>query len=602
MVLTRVKTAFALGAGSIARVMSYRLLIKTGVHPAQRLSATAPAGRFFGPVATELSAGAAPGEVRYFGWIRRPLDDPPDWHRSVVDGKRGNDSGSWWTIPDFDPGVGDVKGIWEPSRFDWVVAFAQRASAGDAGAVTRLNAWLNDWSARNPPYRGHNWKCGQEASIRVIRLAVAAHVLGQAHAPSPALAELIALHLRRIAPTVGYARGQDNNHGTSEAAALFIGGSWLRSMNREGPEWERQGRELLEERSLRLIAVDGSFSQYSTNYHRLMLETLTFAEVWRRHVRAAEFSAGFHSRASAATEWLRALVDPASGGAPNIGANDGANLLPLTDADYRDFRPAVHLATAVFQDRAAYVGDGSWRAQLAWLRVPPPARQAPPARSGIFDDGGYAVLSLGDCRVVLRYPRFRFRPSHADALHVDLWVSGENLLRDAGTFSYAATTDEIACFAGVRGHSTVQFDDHDQMPKLSRFLWGDWLKARDASATGEASRAPAFEASYRDRWGAVHHRRIELREECLGVRDRVDGFAQRAVMRWRLRPGPWRIDGMTVTDGDHSLAVDADSPITRMELVTGWESRYYLQKTPLPVLEVEVTQAATVTSVYRWAR
>jgi len=37
---------------------------------------------------------------------------------------------------------------------------------------------------------------------------------------------------------------------------------------------------------------------------------------------------------------------------------------------------------------------------------------------------------------LLRYPRFRFRPSHADVLHVDLWVDAVNVLRDGGTFSY----------------------------------------------------------------------------------------------------------------------------------------------------------------------
>ena len=37
---------------------------------------------------------------------------------------------------------------------------------------------------------------------------------------------------------------------------------------------------------------------------------------------------------------------------------------------------------------------------------------------------------------MLRYPRFKFRPSQADALHVDLWVDGENLLRDARAYSY----------------------------------------------------------------------------------------------------------------------------------------------------------------------
>jgi hypothetical protein len=31
-------------------------------------------------------------------------------------------------------------------------------------------------------------------------------------------------------------------------------------------------------------------------------------------------------------------------------------------------------------------------------------------------------------------------------------------------------------FAGTASHNTIQFDDRDQMPRVSRFLFGDWLK------------------------------------------------------------------------------------------------------------------------------
>jgi hypothetical protein len=45
------------------------------------------------------------------------------------------------------------------------------------------------------------------------------------------------------------------------------------------------------------------------------------------------------------------------------------------------------------------------------------------------------------------------------------------------------------------------------------------------------------------------------------------------------------------------LQIHCDQPITRLELVSGWESRYYGAKSPLPVLEVSVAQApATLTT------
>ena len=69
---------------------------------------------------------------------------------------------------------------------------------------------------KESPYLGVNWKCGQEASIRVIHL-----IMGPFKSlknPSNALIQLIITHLKRIEPTTSYAIGQSNNHGTSEGA------------------------------------------------------------------------------------------------------------------------------------------------------------------------------------------------------------------------------------------------------------------------------------------------------------------------------------------------------------------------------------------------
>ena len=184
----------------------------------------------------------------------------------------------WWKIPDFDPNVGDIKLIWEVSRFDFLIPMAQRSSIGKSGEIERLNEWLSDWNLNNPPYLGINWKCGQEASIRVIHLIAAAWILEQEESPELALDTFIRIHLQRIFPTLGYAIGQANNHGTSEAAALFVGGNFIGG--EYGSKLSKIGRRLLENRASLLIAKDGTFSQYSVVYHRLMLDTYSFAEAW----------------------------------------------------------------------------------------------------------------------------------------------------------------------------------------------------------------------------------------------------------------------------------------------------------------------------------
>jgi hypothetical protein len=599
------------------RFAGYRLGVRLGWNPVRRLHAATPEGPFFGPSLVGPLAVPPVSDWQYAAhlfshWPINLPEGPPDWLANPLTGQRmPAPERPWWQIPDFDPAVGDIKLIWELSRMDWVLALSQRVRLEEPGALDRLNAWLADWCAHNPPYRGPNWKCGQEASIRVMHLACAALLLGQTRETLPALRDLIALHLQRIEPTVQYAVAQDNNHGTSEAAALFMGGSWLTTLgDARGARWAAIGRSLLENRAARLIGEQGSFSQYSLNYHRVMLDTFSMAETWRLALKLPAFSATWQARALAATRWLHAMTDPYTGDGPNVGANDGARLLQLANTTYRDHRPSVQLAMVLFAGKRAVDADGPWNHALQWLGVALPAEMAPAPSSLQADDGGFLVLRKGEAMALLRYPRFRFRPSQADVLHVDLWVRGQALLRDAGTYSYNTEPRWMDYFGGVSGHNTVQFDGREQMPRLSRFLLGDWLKTTQLEPLASHSHGVQGGAGYRDAGGAQHHRQLQLEPGLLRVHDRVSGFRQGAVLRWRLAPGDWQQDGGSnareghrhcVHNGSgHVLSVVSDVPIQRCEIVQGWESLHYLEKTTVPVLELEIALPGTITTEYQW--
>ena len=608
LLFRKVRTMLALGMPNLMRVASYRLGVRAGLNPVRRLAGGVAKGVFFRPAEQEpldllASKQWQQTALLFSYWPFTIAASTPNWHINPLSGARiAEPQNNWWQIPDFDPAVGDIKPIWEASRFDWVLAFAQCARTGDSSSFDRLNAWLADWCAQNAPYRGPNWKCGQEASIRVMHLAMAASLLGQVSSTTPALLELVRLHLQRIAPTLRYAIAQDNNHGTSEAAALFIGGSWLVAHGvREGERWQRLGRKWLENRAARLIGEDGSFSQYSLNYHRVLLDTFCMVEIWCQRQSLPRFSPLWYARSLAASRWLHAMVNAENGDGPNLGANDGARLLQLTDTDYRDFRPSVQLAMALFANARAYETEGVWNLPLRWLGVELPTVLAEQPGSCQFDNGGFAVLRRGAVMAMLRYPRFRFRPSQADALHLDLWLGGRNLLRDAGTYSYNTEAQWLSYFPGTASHNTVQFDDRDQMPRLSRFLFGDWLKTSYLEPLDVQAGTINFAAGYRDGYRASHRRGVHLHDDSLVVNDQVDGFQHKAVLRWRLEPGQWLFEGNILSNGEHVIQVHASVPIVRFELVGGWESRYYLEKTQVPVLEVEIDQPGSFITEYRWA-
>ncbi len=605
---TKLRTAIMLGLPNLWRVAVYRLGIRLGISQVQRLQYQIADGPFFSPSLSYQNAICLPASQlwiahhSYFGQHHIIDSKIPCWHVNPFNGASVNQpTRSWWQIPDFDHTLGDIKTVWEASRFDWVLTFTQHALNGQSRAIERLNLWLSDWVRCNRPYYGPNWKCGQEASIRVMHLAIAALLLKQHLHPLPPLKTLIKAHLLRIAPTIHYAIAQDNNHGTSEAAALFIGGSWLTALGEvQGHQWSECGRQWLENRAGRLIEKDGSFSQYSATYHRMMLDTYSMAEYWRRSLDLPLFSSDLYSRLKSAANWLYQITQVETGDAPNLGANDGAHLLPLGDFDYRDFRPSVQLAIALFCDRCAYAGYGSWNLPLLWLGLPVPLQSATFPSSRHLPQGGYSILRRKKAFLLFRFPRFRFRPSQADALHVDLWILGKNLLRDGGTYSYSKDDALHWYFSGTSSHNTVQFDGREQMPRLSRFLFGDWLQATTILPVDESDKITKVAAAYTDYQGASHCRKLALSESNLYVEDKVAGFSKNAVLRWRLSPGNWRIESQTVTNSIDQIVVHATVPIVRCELIDGWESRYYYQKNALPVLEIEIQKPGIIFSEFWW--
>ncbi len=606
----KLATMQRLGWINVARVAAYRTGIKLGLHPVQNTSSEVPQQPFFGvtqlPPFTQLSS---PSALLAFGTKAVSLKGPlPLWNSNVLTGvASGENEGPWWKYSDFDPAVGDIKLLWEVSRMAWAPLLALAFRNGDRNAGQQLNNWLEDWLKHNPPYNGRQWKCGQEASLRVLNLCVAALILGQESSAERSIVDLVELHLKRIAPTVAYAKGQDNNHGTSEAAALFVGGLFLSSNgNAAGRQYCRVGREMLEERVNRLFNRAGGFSQYSMTYHRMALDTLSLAEAFRLAFGAEPFQARFMQTADKAAHWLFDRVEHRSGDAPNWGANDGANILCAPGSDYRDFRPSVQLAMALFAGARAF-DAGPWNSALAVLRVHLPDRKAQLPQSTLDVDGGTAMLRVARAMAFLRLPGFAFRPSHADVLHLDFWLDGNNLLRDGGTFSYNTDAKTYTYFRGVESHNTVQFDDHDQMPSLGRFLYGAWISGSHSSSIQQIAATEHVEGAYTDQWGARHKRKMVLTTGQLVIDDDVSGFQQKACLRWRLAPGVWDFHGVADNEVEirfkpHpalSLNVRSESKIAA-QLTQGYESRYYMQKHALPVLEVQLTAAAKLTTTLVW--
>lgn len=543
------------------------------------------------------------GELRFFAHQWHRVGSPPDWlHDPWNEQPWPQTLAHWARTNEFSVAGRDIKIVWEPSRFEWAVVLARAyALSARPEFLETFCVWLDDWIAKNPVNAGPNWKCGQEASLRVLRFLEALRCLQWGLAAREPIHAFILAHLRRIGATLSYAIAQENNHGVSEAAALFVGGQWLLAHGAQAEtatyakRMALRGQRQLVERMVRLVAEDGSFSQHSVNYHRMILDTAAIVELWCRALGIDSPLAKCTSRVDAALTWLESLVDEGSGDAPNLGANDGTAMLLSPSTSYRDHRPSLQLVACLFRKCRLYL-CGPWDDAARCWGVNP---QELPLRSKVrtsrvFRAGGIVALVGRDTWGVLRVPVFRFRPCQADALHLDVWMKGVNVIRDTGTYSYNPVGEWHDYFSGTRAHSTCEFDDRDQMPRHGRFLFLQWLRADtfDFQSDEESQRVVAGYTDYRN---ARHVRAVRLEGRNWVVSDQLSGYRDKAVVRWHLAPGTWRLHESRLIGPGVCIEVVSTDRACQLRLVEGWESRAYLERTPIPVFEVEVRDpAATI--------
>jgi hypothetical protein len=648
-----------LGIHNVAYVAWYRFSIRSGMRkrffPQRDFGES---GHFFYPVESRTdypedwksnlfndTGKIVHGKLRYYGRHWKHVGNPPDWFLNPFNEVRYPDPDRHWTaLKDFHPKAGDIKNIWEASRFEGVVTLARAyAISGNAVYLDTINQWLGDWCRKNPVNTGPNWKCGQETSIRIFNLLQAALILNQWEHPSPALQEFVYHHLERIQANIRYAVAQDNNHGTSEAAALFIGGHWLARTYAAGPlngtqkswnvkaqecksssfcsdkeekskhnprqflsqpskwiQFARVGRRWLENRMNKLVEPDGSFSQHSVTYHRLLLDTLIFVEFRRKKLEADPFSDLFYERIRAAIQWLETFTDSQSGNAPNLGANDGAMLLNTHGCDYRDFRPTLQTASVLFQQKK-YFGPGIWDEPLHWFGL---NKQNVP-RAGLektdrIFPGGYVIMAGKTSWGMIRFPMYRFRPSHNDVFHFDLWCNGENICRDAGSYSYNSGNDEDdSWFKSVKAHNTVSFDDHEQMPRLGRFMLGHWIKPEYVGPIENLNYGGhRWSGAYKDFRGNRHQRTVEWHENTWTIKDLLSGPFKNAEIRFHLMSGPYRIEAYRAIAPWGTVEVEPFD--CQISMTSEFESLYYWEKQPVNLLVVRVEKdCGTITTRFR---
>jgi len=410
------------------------------------------------------------------------LGDGPDWLTNPKLRTHAKAEGHWSRMGMFDPNVGDVKWIWESSRFAWAYTLVRAyAATGAEKYAEKFWGLFESWCQQNPPNLGPNYACGQECAIRLMAMCFALYGL-ESSATSTVerrgkLTAAILMHADRIDHNIDYAISTRTNHSLTEAVGLYTAGT-LFPEHPQSQRWQRRGKAIFIREALKQIYPDGSYIQHSTNYHRLALQDILWA-IRLGQLNDDPFPEKFLARFKLATDYLYQLQDP-SGQVPNYGSNDGALIVPLNNCDYRDFRPVIQACRYALTGEKLFQA-GPWDEDIAWLFGPEAVRQKPTCEkrvSSAFNSGGYYTLGQKDSWAMIRCHAYRDRPGQADMLHVDLWHKGVNLLCDSGTYSYNDPAELYKYFKSSAAHNCIVIDGIEQMTTATRFQWFDWVKAK----------------------------------------------------------------------------------------------------------------------------
>lgn len=529
----------------------------------------------------------------------------------------------------------DIKYLWEAARFGWVFSLGRAFHLTQAEKYAE-SFWRNyeTFASANPPYLGPNWTSGQEAALRVMAFVWAAQIFSGSSSSSPernaALAGAVATHALRIAPTLVYARSQQNNHLLTEAAGLLTAGLALPD-HPKASRWCELGWKWLNEGLQSQIDSYGEYSQHSTNYHRLMLQLVLWANTL---IRRNDFSRYRWPRQTneailRSVHWLLSILDSDSGRVPNLGANDGAYLFPLTVCPFSDYRPVLNAAARAFLDYD--LPRGPWDELALWFEVPLENRKYVPLPRYLGDQ-----VYGKDSWVYLRTAQFSSRPSHADQLHVDLWWRSLNVAQDAGTYLYNADPPWENSLTSALLHNTVTVNGRDQFTRVGRFLYLDWFSAY---RRGILESDPAILQRIRGRhWGywrqGVRHERTvtsyadghwQIRDDLLPLRLPWDKRPLTFRLHWLLPDWEWQVENraqgmtlrMTSPHGPVGLQIavtgggSIDMNMVRAggqvftsgldgrkslpeEIIRGWASPTYGVKVPALSLAVETKSANDV--------
>ncbi len=530
-----------------------------------------------------------------------------DWYLDAVNGKK-SPRVPWFRVPYLDfHRVGDHKITWELNRHQHLVTLAKAYRlTGNSSYTDELFTQWYHWRANNPFPIGINWASSLEIAFRSLSWIWVWHLLQPCSAmpqsfPLDLHRELIrsARHIERYLSTYF----APNTHLLGEAVALFFIGT-LAPASRSAKRWQKLGWHIILQEAQRQVLPDGMHFEQSTYYHVYALDFFLHARLLagKNGVSIPVFLD------DVILKMLKALcVLSASGAPPQFGDDDGGRVFdprrnhrthmldPLSLGAVCFKRPDLKAASQGLTEETFWLAGPSAAQEFASLSAP----EVPPASSALKSSGIY-VMSGTDAAQQLAIDAGPQGAGwaghgHADALSVQLSVSGKEILADPGTFTYVDAVDGRAYFRATACHNTIEVDGVSQAESAGPFKWTNpahakverWINGKNFDFFSGSH------AGYTRLHHSLVHRRtvFYLKPSFWLVHDVLEGAdVHNVVIPWHFVPGSLAVAAGTARfkarNGGAVTLITTLSAGWKAESVQGWYSARYGAKEAAPVFNV----------------
>lgn len=538
------------------------------------------------------------GDVLFFSKTWMPLGLEYDWVTNPESGYHYDAHQHWTKINDFSREAGDIKFVWEKSRFSWLLTVCRYDYHFDEDHSEFVFGQILDWIDKNPINCGPNYKCSQEISIRIINWLFALNFYRNSDALSEdrwnKIITSIYWQADHVMKNINFSRiAVRNNHAITETLTLYLMGLMF-PMMKGATSWKKKGKKWFEQEIDYQIEDDGTFIQDSMNYHRVVIQLLTYA-IALSDKHNEKFSDFVYEKAYKSVNFLYQCQEPSNGWLPNYGANDGALFFPLSDNDYRDYRPQLDALHGLLTGQSLF-GDYLEDAQWVGCKVSSNRRSFDRIKKqyGIvkFEKSGYYLISENDTLSFIRCGLFKTNGS-TDQLHLDVWYKGRNILVDGGSYKYNTNEEDVCYFAGTESHNTIMIGDNDMMQKGPRFMWFNPPSVLSANLCEEyfdfvfEGEVTAFKQLGAE--GVTIHRNVKKMKGVpeWKITDYIEGAPAGVIIRQL-----WHSD--YYNNNNLNLNIESDGEIREVEK---WTSDYYGEKRRIRQIEVDTKNNQIITTI-----